>query len=181
MPATDLLDFEGEALYFDEPLTADVEQLIVTACDEQDPSRAEMLLLRASVAAPHDLSVIVALYRSYYFRQRLEDALQQAERAMAVCAERLGFPADWRDVMPAQIAQGAARSMPTTRFYLWALKGAGYLLMRLGRVTEALVCLEKLCALDLHDRLGGVALALLARETLAAHAQPEEVRTDEKP
>ena len=168
MTGTDLLDFEGTALYFDEPLATDVEQLIAAAGDEQDPSRAEMLLLRASIAAPDHLSVIVALYRTYYFRQRLEDALQQAERGMAVCAERLGFPADWRDVMPAHVAQGAARSMPTTRFYLWALHGAGYLLMRLGRLTEALVCLDKLCALDLHDRLGGAELAHLARKKLAA-------------
>lgn len=175
MTATDLLDFEGTALYFDEPLATDVEQLIAAAGDEEDPSRAEMLLLQASTAAPDHLTVIVALYRTYFFQHRLVDALQQAERSMAVCAEKLGFPADWRYVTPAHIALGASRSMPATRFYLWALKGAGYLLMRLGRLSEALACLDKLCALDLHDRLDGAVLADLARKRLASHAQLEKV------
>lgn len=171
----DLLDFEGETLYFDVPLVSEAAQAIEAAREEQDAAQAEALLLRASALAPDHLSVIVALYRSYYFWHRHEDALRMAERAMNVCARRLQFPADWRTLTPADIARGAEQSMTTTRFYLWALKGAGYLLMRLDRLAEALDRLDKLCSLDPHDRLGAEALANLARERLTSHNQPERV------
>jgi DNA-binding SARP family transcriptional activator len=56
--------------------------------------------------------------------------------------------------------------MSLMRFYLYVLKGSGYLLMRMGRVDEALERLEKLVALDTSDRIGAQALVELARNAL---------------
>jgi hypothetical protein len=52
------------------------------------------------------------------------------------------------------------------RFYLMALKGAGYLLLRSGDIRAGLARLEKVTELDTDDRLGVRALVQVARREL---------------
>ena len=56
--------------------------------------------------------------------------------------------------------------MPMLRFFLWALKGQAYLLMRLARFADAVPQLEKLVELDRADRLNCAPLLALALEQL---------------
>jgi len=56
------------------------------------------------------------------------------------------------------------------RFYLHALKGAGYLLLRLGQTKQGLVRLDKVAELDPKDRIGAAALADVVRQTLSSDA-----------
>ena len=163
----DLLDFDGEEMYFDEPLSADVESLLMDAARRYGEDGAEPSLLRAYFLEPHHLTVLVALYRYFYYRHRYREALITADRAICIAAERLALPSDWNRLSEVDLARAVPVSMSLTRFLLLALKGSGYLLMRLGESAEALARLEKIAEIDTSDRLGIKELLGLAREAVA--------------
>lgn len=154
----DLLDFDGRNLYFDEPLPAVVEALLHQAAAAYGAGGAELPLLRAHLLAPRNLTVLVALYRFYFYQHRLEDALLVAERACRAAGEPIGFPADWARLSMAHLQVAVARSMGSVRFYLLALKAAGLLCLRLGRAAEGRERLRKVRSMDAPDRLGAGAL-----------------------
>lgn len=160
----DLLDFPAQDLYFDQPTAPEVLDLLEQAAQAYASGGAEPLLARAHELAPGNLLVLVALYRFFYYQHRLEDALGIAERALENAAEGLGLPLDWRCLTPADLDRGARVSMTLLRFHLQALKGAGYLMLRLGDPLGARERLTTLVALDEADRLGGAALLALAEE-----------------
>lgn len=162
----DLLDFTGEEMYFDTPLPAEVDTLLEDAAanyGHHGGTSAEPALLRAYFLSPEHLSVLVALYRYYYYQHRLEDALMVAERAIGVSARELDLDEGWQGLDDARLREVGERSMTLTRFLLLALKGAGYLELRLNRAAEALERFEKLAVLDSDGRLGIDSLLRLAR------------------
>lgn len=158
----DLLDFSESSLYFDEPLAEKAVLLIDQAAAEYGNSNVEPLLLEAYKIAPEHLTVLVALYRYYYYQHRLEDALNIAHQALAVSGRRLRFPPQWYELSNAHIGAGALISMGMVRFYLLALKAAGYLNLRLLKWQTAVDMLMKVSELDEADRLGATALLEIA-------------------
>jgi len=164
---TDFLDIGDEVLYFNEAPVAEAETLIAEAADLYGEAEAETKLLRAYFLAPDQLSVLVALYRYYFYQHRLEDTLVVADRALAASARRLAIDPDWRQLTPAVVATAGAQNMAMLRFYLLALKGTTVVLLRLGRIIEARERLEKLLSLDDKDHLGAAALLAVVREAQA--------------
>lgn len=162
----DLLHFEGEPMYFDDPLNPEVERLLAHAAEHYGDSIAEHSLMRAYFLAPHHLSVLVALYRYFYFRQRYREALVTADRAIAGVATRLNLPARWQDLSESHLGGAVLASMSLTRFLLLALKGAGYLSLRLGEPAAALERFDKIVEIDTSDRLGIKELRALAQRAV---------------
>jgi hypothetical protein len=115
----DLLDFEAEQLYFDEPIDAEAQNAIATAAEYYGEKQAEDLLMRAYFLEPEHPSVLVALYRYFYYQHRLSDALRVAERVLRVFARRLGLPLDWRELNPASFNCGLTSAMTQLRFTCW--------------------------------------------------------------
>lgn len=151
----DLLDFDVKELYFDEPTDNEVYNLIYQAAQLYSEGLAEAPLAQAYQLAPENLSVLVARYRFFYYQHRYEECLQTAEQALEVARKRLNFPQDWQTLHTEQIE---TTDMVLARFYLMALKGMAYLLLRLGRLAEGQAILEKIVSLDPKDRLGAAAL-----------------------
>jgi len=56
--------------------------------------------------------------------------------------------------------------MTLTRFYLMALKGSGYLKLRMGETQSGLARLEKVEELDTDDRMNVRMLVQIARDEL---------------
>lgn len=166
----DLMDFDQTALYFDDPVTPEVERLIAAAGTGYGSGESEALLLRAYFLAPQQLVVLVALYRYYFYQHRLGDALTVAGRALEAAASRLNLPDRWQQLNPQHLGYAAMRSIGLLRFYLMVLKAAGYINLRLGRDAEGAAMLEKLIEIDSHDRLGGRALLDVYRTALQAEA-----------
>jgi len=158
----DLQDFEGQDMYFDMPMSAEVERLINEASEQYGNGDAESRLLRAYVLAPKNLSLLVAMYRFYYYQHRWHDALYIADQAMKVSAEMLEMTAHWRLLTPAHLGTPAMRSMGLLRFYFLALKGAGYLCLRMDDREGAIERLQKVVELDPQDRLGATFLLKMA-------------------
>lgn len=150
----DLLHFEAEELYFDEPTTPEVARLLAEAQGCYGAGDAEAPLLQALAHAPNSLLVMVALYRFYFYQHRLTDALGIANLALDITAYRLGIARNWQALDQQQLGHAARQSMTLLRFHLLALKAMGYLLLRLGKHGEGKALLGKLVELDSHDRLG---------------------------
>src|SRR5665647_2292364 len=94
----DLLDFEAQGLYFEEPDVAGVKEMITAAAENYATGNAELPLLKAYFLAPESLNVLVALNRFYYYQHRLEEALNATLKALAVIKRLINFPEDWRDL-----------------------------------------------------------------------------------
>jgi hypothetical protein len=164
----DLLDIVVDEMYFERPLPAPAAALITQASDlyAEDPDAAEQRLMRAQILAADHLTVLVALYRFFFYRHRCADALDVAERCIAVAARELGIDTDWRRLDEARFGHAVQQSMPLTRFLLMALKGTGYLLLRLSRPAEARERLAKVVQFDRKDRLGAAALLRWAEDAV---------------
>lgn len=154
----DLLEFNEHNLYFDQPLPEGVEELLLEASDRGMDEEAELPLLRAFVQAPTHLTVLVALYRYYYYGHRLQEALRVALQARQAAGAELGFPGDWRALDMWYLSAGARRSLGLVRFYLLSLKAEGYLHLRLAQYDDGRDKLQKVRDLDEADRLGAGAL-----------------------
>ena len=163
----DLLDFTGEEMYFDQPVGPEVEALIERASECYGEPQAEHCLLRAYFLEPDHLTVLVALYRYFYYRHAYADALLVADRAIRLAALRLGVAPQWRRLSRQDLGNAVMQSTALTRFLLLAIKGSGYLLMRLGDVGAALERFEKVVEMDTSNRLGMTELVAIARSRVA--------------
>lgn len=161
----DLQDFDGDGLYFDAPETPELARLLEEASEGYSQGTAEQSLLAAQELAPENLMVMVGLYRFYYYQHRYSDALAIAERVMNTLWPRLGLPEHWTAITPSHLPLAAQNGMGLLRFYLLALKGAGYLSLRMSQFEEGKRMLRKVVELDADNRLG----AQLLLDVLADH------------
>ncbi len=157
MPMVDLMEMREEELYFDAPLSKDAESLIQQAADNYADSGSEQLLLKAYDMEPEHLSVHVALYRYYYYKHQLEEALVIADKTIACSGSKLGFMQHWQAATLKDL-QPADGNMAMVRYYLLALKGSGFICLRLGRHNEGVARLRKVVEMDGKDRLGAGAI-----------------------
>jgi tetratricopeptide (TPR) repeat protein len=154
----DLLDFEAQGLYFDEPEVAGIKEMIAIAAENYASGEAELPLLKAYFLAPESLNVLVALNRFYYYQHRLDDALAATTKALVVIRTGLFFPEDWRDLQMSHITDTAADLLTQVRLYLFTLKAIGFLNMRLENLDLSQTIFEKLVELDSKDRIGASGL-----------------------
>jgi len=153
----DLMDMGDCSLYFDQPLPASVELLIQEAAESYHLEQAEYMLLAAYMILPHHLTIHVALYRYYYYKHRLAEAMLIAERTIQDAGAQLGYDGHWRDATLAAL-NADADSMVMVRYYLMALKGSGLIALRMGQHDDGLQRLRTVIAMDAEDRLGTQAL-----------------------
>lgn len=148
----DLLSVENQTLYSDEELPKEVSELLAEASEAYAEGTAEFPLLKAYFLAPESLSVLVALYRFYFYQHHPEAALLVAHRCLTVTGKKLNLSVAWQNVTADVMT--ATQSMGLVRFYLLALKGAAYLNLRLQRFDEGEQMIKVVMALDPQDQLG---------------------------
>lgn len=164
----DFLDFENHDLYFDEPLSMDDEILLKAAADAYPSKKTEDILLNLQSRLPENLTIIVALYRFYYYQHRYHDALDVSERALAVSAAKLDLHVDWQNLTESHLGNGVFVSMGLIRFYMLGLKASAYLLMRIDEIEQAHERLKKIVELDPADQFGAAFLLKMAEKELSA-------------
>jgi tetratricopeptide (TPR) repeat protein len=124
---------------------------------------AEHHLREALALAPGHAAVLIGLYRFYFYKGRLADALTVAQQCLEKAARENSLAADWQQVAPGDAAFGRYESA-LPRFYLFTLKGYAYLQMRLGHLEEGRAAVAKLLELDPSDKIGArVLLGVLER------------------
>ncbi len=119
-----------------------------------DDAAAEEHLHRALALAPQHAAAYIGLYRFYFYKGRLEEALRVSRRCLEKAARDAGLAQDWRTVQQGDADFGRYEAI-LPRFYLFTLKAYGYLQMRLGHLDEGRAAIAKLLELDPSDKLGG--------------------------
>lgn len=174
----DFLDFESHDLYFDEPMSASDEEKLQQAADLYPAAETEEMLLELQQRLPSNLTVIVALYRFYYYQHRYEDALVIADIALNISASMMDLKVEWSDLSEGHLAKGVFVSMGFIRFYMLGLKASAYLLMRLDRLEDAYSRLKKIVELDPADQFGAAFLFQLAEKELSIkYAEQHNVKS----
>jgi tetratricopeptide (TPR) repeat protein len=124
---------------------------------------AEQHLRDAQALAPDHAAVLIGLYRFYFYKGRLADALAIANLCLDKAARENSLATDWRVVAAGHAEFGRYENM-LPRFYLFTLKGYAYLQMRLGNLDEGRAAVTKLLELDPSDKIGArVLLEVLQR------------------
>lgn len=124
---------------------------------------AETHLRAARLLAPEHVAVLIGLYRFYFYKGRLSEALEIAGLCLEKSARDNHLPVNWRDVK-ASDAQFSRYEEILPRFFLFTLKGYAYLQLRLGNADEGLAAILKLLELDPTDKTGArVLLDVLQR------------------
>ncbi|WP_280711484.1 hypothetical protein [Bradyrhizobium sp. BR13661] len=124
---------------------------------------AEGHLREAEALAPGHAAVLIGLYRFYFYKGRLAEALDVARRCLLKAGEENNFSTDWRCVRAGDAEFGRYENI-LPRFFLFSLKGYAYLQMRLGETDEGRLAVEKLLELDPTDKIGArVLLGVLER------------------
>ncbi len=154
----DLLEFDPTDLYFEQPDSLDVQNLIKSASELYGSGEAELPLLQAYLRAPESLNVLVALNRFYYYQHRLTEALMISEKALHLIRQYIDFPHDWQLLERSHISDAPKESLTRIRLYLFTLKSIGFLNMRLENLQLSRDIFEKLIALDDKDRIGAKGL-----------------------
>jgi len=164
----DFLEFEQHDLYFDEALSVEDETLLKKAADAYPSEETETILRGMQLRLPENLTILVALYRFYYYQHRYQDALDISARAIDVSASMMGLAISWEDLTESHIAQGVFVSMGLIRFYMLCIKASAYLLMRIGEIEQAEERLKKIIELDPADQFGAAFLLKMAEKELIA-------------
>lgn len=168
----DLLHFDPEPLYFEDPLPDGVLELIECAGEHYGAPEAEQALAEAGLKAPDHLLVLVARYRYHFYRHQMAEAQRVVWHAIDVSGARVGLPADGDGIDADKVATAAGQSMTLTRFYLSALKAAAYIRLREGDISGAIHILQPLVQIDDADRLGSKVLLDVARAAEEASQTP---------
>jgi tetratricopeptide (TPR) repeat protein len=114
---------------------------------------AEHHLRQAQEAAPEHAAVLIGLYRFYFYKGRLREALAIAKTCLAKAARELNIAGDWRLVGAGDADFGAYENV-LPRFYLFTLKGYAYLSVRLGEMEQGRDAIMKLLEIEPTDKIG---------------------------
>lgn len=128
-----------------------------------DSEIAERHLRQAQQWAPDHAAVLIGFYRFYFYKGRLREALEIANRCLEKATRENDMPRDWRRASPGDAVFDRYEEM-LPRFFLFTLKGYAYLQMRLGALDESRAAILKLLELDPSDKIGAkVLLGVLDR------------------
>jgi len=126
----------------------------------EDTEWAEASLQMAFSMAPKRQEVYVALYKFYFYKNRLDKAEVIALKALTEAAKQGGFSADWSslnsDSSQWESAAGAQRS------FLYTLKTLAFINLRKDNNHHAVALLDKLYELDPKDQVGASVIRDLA-------------------
>ena len=163
----DFLDYDIKDLYFDKPLSKESEALLKKAADSYPARESENILLDMHAHAPENLTIIVALYRFYYYQHRYQDAMDIATKSLSVSAAMLNIRVEWEELTEQDLGMGVFISLGLIRFYMLSLKASAYLLMRMDKVEEGYARLKKIVELDPADQFGAAFLLKVAEKELS--------------
>ena len=150
----DLHEFNDYKLYFDDDTSAEVEAVLAGAAKRYPTAESEAILRMGLKNFPENFSLLVGIYRFYFYRHKYSEALFTAHKILVLCERKMNWYVSWPDLTLELIAQGVLQhSMSLVRLYLTTLKCAGYVNIRMSNFTEGISMLEKVIELDTHDRL----------------------------
>lgn len=140
------------------------EHLRLAGLHYHDDSLALRHLDQAEALAPGHAAVFISRYRFFFYKNRLQEALDVGRECLKKSARDIGCGEDWRLVKAEDAAFGQFEAI-LPRFFMFTLKGYAYLNMRLGDLDQGRAAIKKLLELDPSDKVGArVLLGVLERQ-----------------
>jgi len=133
----------------------------------RDDEIAERHLWQARALAPDHAAVLIGFYRYYFYKCRLDDALNIARLCLLKAARDNALDPDWRRVESEDANFGSYEAV-LPRFYLFTLKAYAYLQLRLGNLAEGRDAAIKTLSLDPTDKVGARVLLDVLERTVAS-------------
>lgn len=153
--------FHEDRVMFGVNIPAEINALLQRAvAANNDPPLAESLLWQAQKLDPTQLEVYVALYKFYFYKNRVSEAEAVVLQSLRQSAELGGFSADWNELTPSSTDWFSIAN--PQRLHLYALKALSFIRLRQSDVDGAENILTKLRELDPTDQVGGSVLQQLA-------------------
>ncbi len=146
--------FSDDKILFSSTIDPEVDVLLQRAVQHYytDNPTSEKFLWQAQAKKPEQLEVYVALYKFYFYQNRLEEAENAARLGLKMCAQVIGITDEWQSLTPASAkwenAEGAER------LFLYTLKALSFIRLRQQVVNESQAILSKLNELDPRDQVG---------------------------
>ncbi len=129
-----------------------VELLRKAAAAYLDTEVALNYLIEADRLYGDYIPVVLGCYKFRFYKGMLREAIPYAQKAARIMGTHLGLSESFEEVRPDDAAFSEYEQKP--RFYMFAMKAAGYLHARLGETEKALRILRKVQELDSKDRMG---------------------------
>lgn len=126
----------------------------------EDTEQAEARLQKAFAMAPERLEVYVALYKFYFYKNRIDEAETIALKALTEAAKQGCFSAEWSCLNSESSEWSPAAD--AQRFFLYTLKALAFINLRKGNNHNAEALLNKLLELDPRDQVGASVIRDLA-------------------
>lgn len=155
--------FIEERVLFSPNIPFEVNSLLqaAVAASSVDQSQAETLFLQAQAMDTHCLQTYFALYKFYFFQNRLVDAERMVLAGLEESALQGGFPNDYR-----KLAENRQKwnlyANESSLFYLYTLKALAFIKLRLRLSADAHAVLLYMQQLDPEDRSGASVIMDLA-------------------
>ena len=156
-----VISFHEDRVMFGINIPSDINAYLQRAVAAYDDTQlAESLLWQAQQLDPTQLDVYVALYKFYFYKNRISEAEEVVFKSLQKSAELGGFAADWNVLTPMSTDWYSIAN--PQRLYLYALKALSFIRLRQDDVDGAESILTKLRELDPTDQVGGSVLQELA-------------------
>jgi tetratricopeptide (TPR) repeat protein len=153
--------FHEDRVMFCVNVPKDINALLQRAVAAYDDTPlAESLLWEAQQLDPKQLEVYVALYKFYFYKNRIGEAEQVVLKSLQQSAEQGGFSEDWNELTPS--STDWFNTANPQRLHLYAMKALSFIRLRQADVDGAEKVLAKLRELDPTDQVGGSVLDQLA-------------------
>lgn len=152
-----------ERIVFSPDIPAAVNVLLQAAvlASRCDATEAERLFIEALRLDGHCLETYFALYKFYFYQERLADAERAALAGLEEAARQGRFPADYKRLLRDKDKWNLYAN-EITHFYLYSLKALAFIKLRGGKTLEARLILSAIHELDPEDRSGASVIADLA-------------------
>lgn len=156
-----VLAFHEDRVMFGVNIPSDINACLQKAVASYgDPELAESLLWQAQQMDPNQLEVYVALYKFYFYKNRVDEAEAVVIQALNQSAQLGSFHSDWNQLTPESTDWYSIEN--PQRLYLYALKALSFIRLRQSDVVGAENILQKLRELDPTDQVGGSVLQQMA-------------------
>ncbi len=159
--------------YYGGDLPVEAERALhVAAASWHDPATAEAALDAAASLAPGHRAVLLAHYKYHFYRCQPAAAVPWALACVRDAARALNLPPDWCEVEPGDARFDDLEAEP--RFFLFALKAYGYMLIRAGDTAAGEAALARVVVLDPTDATATRRLLALVQAGPATEDEDED-------
>jgi hypothetical protein len=134
-------------------ISPEISQLLLSASKNwENTDESERYMHQALAEGGHDLTLQIAAYRYFFYKNNLPMALQAVQRVVSQVSKSEQLPDDWEQIKSIVLANKENESI---RLFLSAYTAMGLVLARLGETASAQAIAARIKEIDDKNEFGG--------------------------